>query len=85
MEKTCRIIVLSLVILALPALTLAGPVVANGSFETDTFSSGGTLGLGCGNTLTDWTAHCSPDNTYPWGLPTATPTQLARLPTVTSG
>src|SRR5512135_865047 len=68
MEKTCRVIVLGLVILALPALTLAGPVVANGSFEADAFSGGGTLGLGCGNTLTGWTTQCSPDQTYPWGL-----------------
>ena len=68
MEKTCRVIVLGLVILALPALTLAGPVVANGSFESDAFSGGGTLGLGCGNTLTGWTTQCSPDQTYPWGL-----------------
>lgn len=59
-------------ILALAAvlvpLGMAAPVVSNGSFETDSFSGSGTLGLGCGNTLTGWVAHCSPDNTYPWGL-----------------
>lgn len=53
---------------ALPALTLAAPIVANGSFEADVFSGSGTLGLGCGNTLTGWTTQCSPDSIYPWGL-----------------
>jgi hypothetical protein len=52
-----------------PLAGMAAPIVANGSFEADTFSSSGTLGLGCGNTLTGWLAHCSPDSTYPWGLP----------------
>ena len=66
MEKTCRTIVLSLVILALPVLSLAAPVVANSSFEADTFGSA-TLGFGCENTLTGWDAQCSPDDTYPWG------------------
>ena len=26
-----------------------------------------TLGFGCGNVLVGWSAHCSPDNIYPWG------------------
>jgi len=53
--------------LVLPAQAV--PTIANGSFEADQFSSGGTLGLGCSNTLTGWVAHCSADATYPWGLP----------------
>jgi hypothetical protein len=56
-----------LAILVVPTLALAGPIVNNGSFEADTFSTGGTLGLGCTNTLTGWVAHCSADSTYPWG------------------
>lgn len=59
----------ALAILASPVAAVAAPTVANGSFEADTFSFGGTLGLGCGNTLTGWVAHCSADLTYPWGLP----------------
>jgi hypothetical protein len=59
----------TLAVIGFPLAAGAAPTVANGSFEADTFSSGGTLGLGCGNTLTGWTAQCSPDNTYPWGLP----------------
>src|ERR1039457_7135504 len=59
----------ALAILAVPMLALADPIVTNGSFEADTFASSGTLGLGCQNTLTGWVAHCSPDSTYPWGLP----------------
>src|SRR5258708_5762985 len=47
----------------------SGPVVVNGSFEDDSFSSGGTLGLGCTQTLTGWTTQCSADGEYPWGLP----------------
>jgi hypothetical protein len=54
--------------LALAAPAYATPVVVNGSFEADTFGSAGTLGLGCGNTLTGWTTQCSPDGIYPWGL-----------------
>jgi hypothetical protein len=53
--------------LVVPMLALAGPIINNGSFEADTFSTGGTLGLGCTNTLTGWVAHCSADSTYPWG------------------
>ncbi len=68
MPKTliCKV---ALAMVVVPLLALAGPVVANGSFEADTFAFEGTLGLGCGNTLTGWVAHCSPDFTYPWGLP----------------
>lgn len=68
MSKTliCKI---ALAIVVVPMIALAGPVVANGSFEADSFSFSGTLGLGCQNTLTGWVAHCSADNTYPWGLP----------------
>ena len=58
-----------LCVVALSIPGWAGPTVANGSFEADTFSSGGTLGLGCGNTLTGWQTQCSADLTYPWGLP----------------
>jgi hypothetical protein len=67
MPKTliCKVV---LGILIVPMLSLA-QVVNNASFEADPFAFGGTLGLGCGNTLTGWVAHCSSDNTYPWGLP----------------
>jgi hypothetical protein len=67
MTKT--LICAALAILMVPMLAIAGPVINNGSFEADTFAAGGTLGLGCQNTLTGWVAHCSPDSTYPWGLP----------------
>ncbi len=62
----------SLSLLCVVTLSIAGwaaPTVANGSFEADTFGFGGTLSLGCGNTLTGWQTQCSPDNVYPWGLP----------------
>lgn len=58
-----------LCIVTLSVVGWAAPTVANGSFEADTFAFGGTLSLGCGNTLTGWQTQCSPDNTYPWGLP----------------
>jgi hypothetical protein len=64
MRNICKI---ALAMLVVPMLALALPVT-NGSFEADTFAFSGTLGLGCGNTLTGWTAHCSADSTYPWGL-----------------
>ncbi len=56
-------------LLCVSMLGVAVPIINNPSFESDSFSSGGTLGLGCRNTLTGWAAHCSSDNTYPWGLP----------------
>jgi hypothetical protein len=58
-----------LCVVTLAVMGWAAPTVANGSFEADTFSFGGTLSLGCGNTLTGWQTQCSPDNIYPWGLP----------------
>jgi hypothetical protein len=68
MTKLFHVLSLGLCILAVPALTRADPIVVNGSFEADPFSGSGTLGLGCGNTLTGWTTQCSSDLTYPWGL-----------------
>jgi len=68
MKMVLRLLTL-LCVVALSVVGWATPTVANGSFEADTFSSGGTLGLGCGNTLTGWQTQCSPDLVYPWGLP----------------
>ena len=57
-----------LCVLAVPVASWAVPTVVNGSFEVDPFNPAGTLGLGCGNTLTGWQTQCSPDGIYPWGL-----------------
>ena len=60
---------LVLAALSVSMLGLAAPVVNNASFESDSFSFNGTLGLGCGHTLTGWVTQCSVDGEYPWGLP----------------
>jgi hypothetical protein len=66
MKKAALAVLLCLFVLS--AMSLA-QTVTNGSFEADPFSFSGTLGLGCGNTLTGWSTVCSPDHLYPWGLP----------------
>jgi hypothetical protein len=68
MKRVLRLLI-PLCVVALSVVGWAAPTVANGSFEADTFSFSGTLGLGCGNTLTGWQTQCSPDQIYPWGLP----------------
>jgi hypothetical protein len=57
---------LTVLLLAVPGLAWAAPVVTNGSFEAQDFGFQ-TLGFGCANVLVGWSAHCSPDNIYPWG------------------
>jgi hypothetical protein len=68
MKKALPLLTL-LCVVTLSVMGWAAPTVVNGSFEADTFSFGGTLGLGCGNTLTGWQTQCSADQIYPWGLP----------------
>jgi Protein of unknown function (DUF642) len=69
-HRVCAIVALGCaVLISAPRGHAQSPAVVNGSFEQDTFSYGGTLGLGCGNTLTGWTTQCSADGEYPWGVP----------------
>jgi hypothetical protein len=69
MKQVFRFSSLCFCIAVLSVAAWAVPTVVNGSFEADPFSFSGTLGLGCGNTLTGWSTQCSPDQIYPWGLP----------------